>query len=128
MVTHSNMLAWKMPWTRGDWQAIIRPQGCKESDRAEWLSTYALKSWFAYKIPSYAFYFNFMTNPHGGNYCLHLIAKKARVQKSTGTCPKFLAGKWWRQNFIRNFSSNFSIAMIISCHILLSEFSLHLGV
>ena len=33
------ILAWKIPWDRGDWQAT-GPWGCKESDMTEQLNTY----------------------------------------------------------------------------------------
>ena len=36
MATHSNALAWKIPWTEKP-AAGYSPQGCKESDMTEWL-------------------------------------------------------------------------------------------
>ena len=34
MATHSSILAWKIPWTRGAWWGTS-PWGCKESDMTE---------------------------------------------------------------------------------------------
>lgn len=34
-----------------------------------------------YKIFSYTFCLNFMTNPCGGYYCPHFLANKAKIRK-----------------------------------------------
>ena len=36
MVTHSNILAWRIPWTEEP--ASYGPQGCRESDRTDQLA------------------------------------------------------------------------------------------
>ena len=33
MATHSSILAWRIPWTKGAWQ--YSPKGCKELDTPE---------------------------------------------------------------------------------------------
>ena len=38
MITHSSILAWRIPRYRGAWQATV-PRRCKESDTTEWPST-----------------------------------------------------------------------------------------
>ena len=37
MAIHSSILAWRIPWTRGDWQATGVTWGHKESDMTEQL-------------------------------------------------------------------------------------------
>ena len=39
MSTHSNILAWRTPMDRGAWWATYGPQGHKDSDTTERLST-----------------------------------------------------------------------------------------
>ena len=41
MAAHFSILAWRIPMDRGAWQATYSPQGRKESDTAEQLSTLA---------------------------------------------------------------------------------------
>ena len=41
MATHFCILAWRIPVDRGAWRATYSPQGRKESDTAEQLSTLA---------------------------------------------------------------------------------------
>ena len=38
MVTHSSILAWRIPWTQETGR--LQPMGLQESDTTEWLSTY----------------------------------------------------------------------------------------
>ena len=40
MVTHSNILSWRIPMDRGAWQATVR--GVAESDTTEHFSVYSL--------------------------------------------------------------------------------------
>ena len=35
IATHSNILAWEIPWTRGAWWATVQVGGHKESDTTE---------------------------------------------------------------------------------------------
>ena len=47
MATHSSILAWKIPWTEEPGQ--LRPWGCKESDKTEWLTLSLLESLVSYR-------------------------------------------------------------------------------
>ena len=42
MATHSNILAWRIPWT------VYSPWGRKQSDMTEWLSLHQLSVWSYY--------------------------------------------------------------------------------
>ena len=42
MVTHSNILAWRIPMDRGAWRAMVHGVGCKESDTTEQLAAAVL--------------------------------------------------------------------------------------
>ena len=54
MKTHSSILAWRIPWTEGNWQAS--PQGRKVSDETEWLTLTLSLSYI------YIILFNFALN------------------------------------------------------------------